>query len=152
MVLYIFLHAKIFCNNIVTYICKLCLYNVYLAFLCQMNWFSNLMTFYLLFCFALFFFLMRKHQVHCVCMFKHLTVYLQRFVTFLCGCYCFSCCRNDKLYDAEVNERWPLSMHVTPCSVFIQAGCSTKNDFFMFLHAAQNITNCSIWFFYGSIE
>lgn len=83
MVPYIFVHAKIFCNNIVTYICKLCLYNVYLAFLCQMNWFSNLMIFYFLFL------CVNIRYIVFVCLNILLFTFNWRLFTFLCGRYCF---------------------------------------------------------------
>jgi len=144
MVPYIFLHAKIFFNNIFTFICKLCLYNLYLCFLylcvCQMNWFSNLITFYFLF--------LCKHQVHLIVMLTYLSFYSQKnFFTFLCGCYCLLWTINCMMQRSvrDILCMLPHVLFVPPLRDLWQ-----ETTFHVFARF-QNISNCSIWF-YGRLN
>lgn len=121
MVPSIFLHAKIFCNNICTFIGKLCLYNLYPAlFVCQMNWFSNLITFFVV--------------VVVVCI-------NIRYVWFLSLKYPSTSSRfsvdvivfflmNDKLHDAEVSD-WLNIYACCVCSYCLSLH-TTKKLLFMF--------------------
>lgn len=100
-----------------------------------MNWLSNLILLFVLFCFVFFVFFLASGT----------NIYVWRLYLECVISSCFSVdviVSNGKSYDAEVSERSTSSTFNTGVRAF-HIGLMTKNTFLMFLHRAWNCSSCS---------